>query len=397
MGVMAEAERVLEATDPSLCDAAGLRELVRAVVRVERALGGHRHRIAAAAVALETSGSGPAVQETLSACGAVSKRAAKHQADQAAALTAFPAVADAAQSGTAHPENVAAVATAVRGLNADQKARLAGDDRGLAQRARDTRPDMFAALLRDRVHQIRAGDAETLVEQQRAASALSITPGRNGMWGIRGDIDPERGRAMSTRVDTVARQLAGDDAVTANHRAAALHQLVTGTTDALPIPRMPIGIIVDHHTTSHGPHEATVAETWDGHPVDVGDLGRLMCDADHHRLHLDPTGRPVWVTFESRTATRDQRLALRALHRTCPIDGTTPFAGCEIHHLVPVEAGGETRLDNLVPVSFEWHHKIHHGGWTLTMASDRTLTLHRPNGTLDRTIPPPTPITRHGP
>ncbi len=102
------------------------------------------------------------------------------------------------------------------------------------------------------------------------------------MWGIRGDIDPERGRAMSTRVDTVARQFAGDDQVTANHRAAALHHLVTGTTDRLPVPRLPIGIIVDHHTVTDGPHAATVAETWDGHPVDVGDLGRLMCDADQH-------------------------------------------------------------------------------------------------------------------
>ncbi len=217
MGVMAEAERVLEATDPSSCDAAGLRELVRAVVRVERSLGGHRHRIAAAAVALEASGSGPSTQETLSACGAISQRAAKAQADQAAALTASPAVADAAQSGTAHPENVAAVATAVRGLNADQKAQLAGQDRGLAQRAADTRPDMFANLLRNRVHQIRAGGAESLLERQRAASGVSIRLGRDGMWGIRGDIDPERGCAMSTRLDAVARQFAGDDQVTANH------------------------------------------------------------------------------------------------------------------------------------------------------------------------------------
>ncbi len=31
------------------------------------------------------------------------------------------------------------------------------------------------------------------------------------------------------------------------------------------------------------------------------------------------------------------------------------------------------------------------------MDSDRTLHLYRPDGTLDRIIDPPTPITRHGP
>ncbi len=59
--------------------------------------------------------------------------------------------------------------------------------------------------------------------------------------------------------------------------------------------------------------------------------------------------------------------------------------------------GGETELHNLVPVSTEWHHRIHDGGWTLTMDADRTLRLYRPDGTLDRVIDPPTPITRHGP
>ena len=81
-----------------------------------------------------------------------------------------------------------------------------------------------------------------------------------------------------------------------------------------------------------------------------------------------------------------------------PSTGSRRSLGCEIHHVnVTFDDGGVTELHNLVPISTAWHHRIHDGGWTLTMDADRTLRLHRPDGTLDRIIDPPTPITRHGP
>ena len=58
------------------------------------------------------------------------------------------------------------------------------------------------------------------------------------------------------------------------------------------------------------------------------------------------------------------------------------------------EDDGETEIDNLLPISTTWHHRIHDKGWILKMAADRSLKLWRPDGTLERQIPPPTPITR---
>ncbi|MCP5024915.1 MAG: hypothetical protein GY929_01400, partial [Actinomycetia bacterium] len=55
---------------------------------------------------------------------------------------------------------------------------------------------------------------------------------------------------------------------------------------------------------------------------------------------------------------------------------------------------GQTNLEDLLPLSNNWHHRVHEGGWTIKMAADRQLELYRPDGTHDRTVPPPTPITR---
>ena len=37
---------------------------------------------------------------------------------------------------------------------------------------------------------------------------------------------------------------------------------------------------------------------------------------------------------------------------------------------------------NLLPLCTRHHHDVHEGGWHLTLHPDRTITLHRPDGTL---------------
>jgi hypothetical protein len=77
----------------------------------------------------------------------------------------------------------------------------------------------------------------------------------------------------------------------------------------------------------------------------------------------------------------------------CPLSGT-PFADCEIHHLDFWEEGGGTDYDNLILLSRRWHHLIHDQGWRIQRTADRSLVVTRPDGTLHRVVPPPTPITR---
>lgn len=108
-------------------------------------------------------------------------------------------------------------------------------------------------------------------------------------------------------------------------------------------------------------------------PIDAGpskaeqqraaSVQRLSCNADLYAILIDRFGQPTGAGPTHRAATREQRRQLRALYETCAIDEATPFDRCEIHHVnVFYEDGGETELDNLLPVSTEWHHRIHDRG-----------------------------------
>lgn len=94
----------------------------------------------------------------------------------------------------------------------------------------------------------------------------------------------------------------------------------------------------------------------DGHPLDLGDRVRL--------------------------ATRNQRLALKAIYPTCEIPGCdVPFDWCEVHHLVRWEDGGPTDLWNLRPRCSFHHHLVHEGGWREVLGIDGRTVLIRPDGT----------------
>ena len=291
-------------------------------------------------------------------------------------------------------------------------------------------------------------------ERQRAASALWMKRQSDGMWRLSGQLDDERGAVLNDVLTRAARRLDPASEATANARVDALYRLATGRTrasrggrpsrkttgetapadgdptrstagrpgryadDRLCPPRdddracrtpddqcdplgtfdpaatMGVGYIVDAATLAGGPHDRSVAQTWGGRDLDPTEVGRLACDTDCYAILYDRLGRPTRVGRTRRAATREQRLLLRGLYDRCPIDGT-PFGECEIHHVnLPWEDGGETELDNLLPISRAWHHRVHDQGWQLKMSPDRSLEIWRPDGQLHRAIPPPQPISR---
>ena len=81
-------------------------------------------------------------------------------------------------------------------------------------------------------------------------------------------------------------------------------------------------------------------------------------------------------------ATREQRLALRGMYRTCAYPGcSVRFADCEIHHAPDWHHGGRADLHSLLPLCDQHHHLVHEGGWLLSLQPDRTITIRRPDGT----------------
>jgi hypothetical protein len=71
------------------------------------------------------------------------------------------------------------------------------------------------------------------------------------------------------------------------------------------------------------------------------------------------------------------------MYRTCAHPGcAVRFADCTIHHVIPWHQGGRTDVPNLLPLCSKHHHLVHEGGWHLSLHPDRTITLSRPDHTI---------------
>jgi hypothetical protein len=91
----------------------------------------------------------------------------------------------------------------------------------------------------------------------------------------------------------------------------------------------------------------------------------------------------------TRLANRAQRRALRGLYSTCGIPGcAVHYDRCKLHHIIWWSNGGNTDLDNLIPVCSMHHANIHNDGWTIELGPNRQLTLRLPDGTIHTTGPP---------
>ncbi len=443
MGVLADLDAAL-AADLTVAHEQELKAFGALAQAGRKALAGFMTRLAGEAKHRETTGSGAATEDVVDPDGDQSAEATDTDTARAGIAEPLPLSGGAAGAGAARVENADHLAKRTGGLSETELARLAAHDRTIARNQASMRPEKFRIWLDRLIAEVRDRDDDELSAAEKAilASAFRLIHRPDGSWDIIGRLDDERGTIANDIVERRARQIAdhrpaGQRAVTNNDRAAAFFDLVTRRTgagggpilgtepgapsgpwddpapgkgsypgafgclgdDDLAAPaRMGVGVIIDAHTLLHGPHPGSVAEHWRGGPVDPRAAARLACDTDVYAILYDQIGRPVTVGCTRRSATRAHRLALRGLYPTCPIDDTTPFWACDVHHVnVPFEAGGETELHNLVPISKRWHHRIHDDGWKLTMDADRTLHLTRPDGTHDRTIPPPRPITRHGP
>ena len=119
----------------------------------------------------------------------------------------------------------------------------------------------------------------------------------------------------------------------------------------------------------------------DGTKLTAREPRRIACEADIIPMVLDTNGVPLDMGRAVRTATYRQRLALRALHPTCAVEGCDmDFDWCEIHHLKPWDKHGLTDLDNLVPLCSYHHHYVH--DWDdpnrgIELLPDRTVRMRR--------------------
>ena len=134
-----------------------------------------------------------------------------------------------------------------------------------------------------------------------------------------------------------------------------------------------------------------ICELGDGTEIPVETARRLACNADIIPAVLGGDGITLDVGQAQRQATPAQRRALRAMYRTCGIDGCDmSFDQCEIHHVLEwIKQRGPTDLANLIPLCCRHHHLAHEGRWRLELdPTSRELEVWLPNGSLHQRSSP---------
>jgi hypothetical protein len=214
--------------------------------------------------------------------------------------------------------------------------------------------------------------SEVEVDSFMSLAAASVTPrhpssvgDRSGGTGVTGSTGPSTATELS-----------------ALRTSVHLHHVDAVPTDSgLNVPEFCAVIGWDRlldDACTHG-----LCETSDGQFIPPASLRRMLCDAAVYPAVLGGDGQVLDAGRTTRTVTREQRRALRAMHRTCGHPACqVPFDSCRIHHIRWwTRDRGPTDLENLLPLCETHHHLVHEGGWTLTMTPARVATWVRPDGT----------------
>jgi hypothetical protein len=243
--------------------------------------------------------------------------------------------------------------------------------------------------------------------QRHERRALSVFPDDDGMYVVRGRLDPEVGalllRALDAASDALFRATwvpgsdgAGPDRdlgtveAARQRRADAVGLLAEralaagfGRAGGAPISgtragRYQVLLHVDADTLNPDA-EPGRSELEDGTRVSAETSRRLSCDASLVRVTHGPDGSVLDVGRSRRTIPPALRRALEVRDRGCR------FPGCGLrftdsHHVEHWSDGGETSLANCLLLCRHHHRLVHEGGWRITWWGEGGPAFHDPTG-----------------
>jgi hypothetical protein len=175
--------------------------------------------------------------------------------------------------------------------------------------------------------------------------------------------------AIAALLDAKAKPLDGDDDRPVGQRqAAALAEVCGYVLDHGDVPetggsRPHLNVLIRLEDLQDRARAATLDF---GGTLTPASLRMLACDAAVVPIVLNGAGQPLDVGRSTRVIPDGLRRAVTARDRGCAHPGCdrTP-SWCEIHHVLPWERGGHTKLDNLVMLCRQHHFLIHHSGWVV--------------------------------
>ena len=360
---------------------------------------------------LESCGSSEPAEAAIAAAADGDGRHGRAVSERDSLCLEAPNVEDALDAGALSGAHVDAMNAASRDLPSDVRAEFVAQTDALTERAARLSLDGFRRecrrLAKWLLAQSELGSEVDELERQRAASKVTQWTDRvTGMCSTLIEVDPIRNATMGSAVRSEIarlRQANGNGALTWKQlEAQAWVNCINGASTTVGVPgaqhdpgrgascrvvdRTPQIIAVADIDTLRGDAVAAglvdVCETSDGAELPAATLRRLCCDAEIIPVVMDGPSRVLDEGRSQRTATAEQRHALRAMHATCAFPGcSVGFESCRIHHVDWwTRDVGPTDLANLLPVCEHDHHRVHEGGWTVGLDADRIATWTRPDG-----------------
>jgi hypothetical protein len=385
--------------DPSVCDAAGLANIVRGLSRVRGQLDAVEVAVTVRAAELAAKGLSPAAATVLTDGGRRSRREAETAAARGGVCAVMPELGSALADGSVSTGHVDAVVKAVARLDEGGKARLAEHAESLVQTACQSTPEQFGRHVDAVVRRMAADDGLARQERLRQQRCVRRWVDRDtGMCNTKLSLDPLADAQIWTSINaamSAARSVdqSHDERTWDQLQADVVVELLTGARSSGDERVPEVSVLIDYRTLLEGFHGDMTCETSDGQSLPAETVRRLCCEANIVPIVLGGAGEVLDLGRHCRLANRAQRRALRAMYRTCAHpDCEVPIDACRIHHVVYWQHGGRSDLDNMVPLCERHHHLVHEGGWTLQLLPDRRTTWKTPDGeiydasiTIDRT------------
>jgi hypothetical protein len=259
------------------------------------------------------------------------------------ALRSLPALDEASSRGELTLDQVAAASEFA----------TAETDAQLARVAVGKAPKQIGLAARRLVPPVVADD-EALYERRELK--MSWTRGRREL-AFSGRLPLEQGSAFEQAIWEIAKQqraLDKQSGTILDWQQSAADALVTlarqGGGAEGGVRRSPTTLIV--HLSEDAPPFLEGAG-----PLSPETAERLTCDA--RRLTIKPSGRDLMHSRVGRCASYAQQRALHKRSSHCQYPGCSAVRELQAHHLVAVERGGKTELDNLILLCPR-HHKLLH-------------------------------------
>ncbi|MCY4421458.1 MAG: HNH endonuclease [Acidimicrobiaceae bacterium] len=352
----------------------------------------------------------------------MSRSDARSQVRTAAAVGAMPAVRDAVEEGRISPANAKRLADALDKTSAVE----VESDGELLAKAKSLPPDKFAKEAKRWTAERQGDGGEAEFRRLRARRAVRVWDGDDGMVHLYGQFDPVSGRRIRSRLNKEAHRLLDADNKQARAPADAHENGAGGLLDAGK--KQARGLFdgdedsacgdVDRGRARAGgggkrslqqcmadafenmtagtagggkPYadialvarldpeaEKLMVSTGDGDPLPAGVVERLAGESSWFGLVLSAKGVPMWKGRNVRRVTESQFQALMALYGGCAGCGEPDENKVHAHHMDPFAWGGRTDLDNLLPLCWGCHAKIHDHGWRVVAAVDGKHTIRPP-------------------